>query len=200
MITIIDFQAGNLFNVQNALNQIGVKSIITSNPQDIIQAKKIIFPGVGAAGATMKNLQKLNLIEPIKNYIKSNRPFLGICLGAQILLSKSAENNTECLNIISGKNLKFKNKNLTVPHMGWNQVNIIRKNKLFTDIPSNCYFYFIHSYYLSPKEKISVISETDYGINFASALQINNLYAVQFHPEKSAKWGLKLLNNFCKLC
>jgi len=200
MITIIDYKAGNLFSVQNALKQIGIESLITSNPQDIIKAKKIIFPGVGAAGSAMKNLKKLNLIAPIKNYIKSNRPFLGICLGAQILLEKSEENSAKCLNIIPGKNLKFKINNLTVPHMGWNQVRIIKKNKLFTDIPSNSFFYFIHSYYLSPKEKISVIGETNYGINFASVLQINNLYAVQFHPEKSAKIGLKLLNNFCKLC
>lgn len=200
MITIINYQAGNLFSVQNALKQIGVKSIITNDPNKIKQAKKIIFPGVGAAGNAMQNLKKFNLINPIKEYIKSDRPFLGICLGAQILLGASEENNTKCLAVILGKNKLFKLKNLAIPQMGWNQVSIIRKNKLFIGIPNNSFFYFLHSYYLKPREKAAIIAETKYGINYASAVQINNLYGVQFHPEKSAKWGLKLLNNFCKLC
>lgn len=200
MITIIDYQAGNLFSVQNALKQIGVKSSVTSNPKDVIKAKKIIFPGVGAAGSAMKNLKELNLIAPIKDYLKSNRPFLGICLGAQILLSESEENKAKCLDIILGKNKRIRSKSLAVPHMGWNQVRIIKKNKLFTDIPDNSFFYFVHSYYLNPENKTAIIGETEYSINFASALQMNNLYAVQFHPEKSAEQGLKLLNNFCKLC
>lgn len=200
MITIINYQAGNLFSVQNALKQIGIESIITSDPYKIIKAKKIIFPGVGAAGNAMQNLKKFNLINPIKEYIKSDRPFLGICLGAQILLGASEENNTKCLAVILGKNKLFKLKNLAIPQMGWNQVNIIRKNKLFIGIPNNSFFYFLHSYYLKPREKAVIIAETKYGINYASAVQINNLYGVQFHPEKSANIGLKLLNNFCKLC
>ena len=200
MITIINYQAGNLFSVQNALKQVGTESMTTADPYKIIKAKKIIFPGVGAAGSAMQNLKKFNLINPIKEYLKSDRPFLGICLGAQILLSASEENNAKCLDIIPGKNKLFRLKNLVVPHMGWNQVNIIRKNKLFDGIPNNSFFYFLHSYYLKPQEKAAIITETKYGINYASAVQMNNLYGVQFHPEKSANIGLKLLNNFCKIC
>lgn len=199
MITIIDYQAGNLSSVQNALKQIGVKSLVTQNPKKIAKAEKIIFPGVGAAGEAMKNLKKLKLIEPIKKYIESDRPFLGICLGAQILMEKSEEDNTELLGIIKGNVKKFKSKNLTIPHMGWNQVEVRKNNKLFKNIKSNSFFYFVHSYYLNPQQKDATIGSTIYGKKFTSAIVQNNLYAVQFHPEKSAQAGLKLLKNFSNL-
>ena len=200
MITIIDYNAGNLKSVQNALNKIGTKSLVTKKPEDILKAEKIIFPGVGAAGAAMTCLRQLGLINPIKTYIKSGRPFLGICLGAQILLDYSEEDNTKCLGIIKGSNKKYKSQKLSIPQMGWNQVKYSNNNKLFKGIPDNSFFYFLNSYYLDPQEKNIIISQTEYNNKFTSAINKKNIYAVQFHPEKSAGMGLILLNNFIKLC
>ncbi|MFH1536518.1 MAG: imidazole glycerol phosphate synthase subunit HisH [Patescibacteria group bacterium] len=200
MITIIDYNAGNLKSVQNALYRLGANSLITKKPDEILKADKIIFPGVGAAGAAMQNLNKLNLISPIKKFIKSGKPFLGICLGAQILLESSEEDNAECLGIIRGQNKKFNNSNLVVPQIGWNQVNITKSNNLFKNIPANSFFYFLNSYYFNLKDDKNILSKTNYGDKFISAFNKNNIYGVQFHPEKSGKIGEKLLSNFVNLC
>ncbi|MFH0819303.1 MAG: imidazole glycerol phosphate synthase subunit HisH [Patescibacteria group bacterium] len=199
MITIIDYKSGNLKSVQNALDRLNIPYKTASRPADVIKAEKIIFPGVGAAGEAMKNLRSLNLISPIKKFISSNSPFLGICLGAQILFEKSAENNTRCLGVLKGKNVIFPKSKVIVPHMGWNQVKYSKNNKLFSGIANSSYFYFVHSYYLSPVNNIA-IAKTNYSQTFVSVYNYKNIYGVQFHPEKSADDGLMLLKNFNNIC
>ncbi len=192
MIAIIDYGLGNLGSVKNALDTLQVESIVTSDKQQIEKSDGIIFPGVGAAGVGMKNLRQSGLDKIIKEEIKKNKPFLGICLGMQLLFSYSEENDTECLNIISGQVRKF-DIQLKIPHIGWNQVKV---QSLFSNIPDNNYFYFVHSYYCDPADKTIVSAQTDYGIPFCSAIQKNNIYATQFHPEKSGQLGLQLLKTF----
>lgn len=195
MIQIINYGAGNIGSVINALNKIGEKYEIISSPKEIRKDSKIIFPGVGAAGAAMKNLQKTGFASAIG---KIKNPFLGICLGMQLMFSYSEENKTKCLKLIDGKVQKFSD-GLKVPQIGWNKVFQTVKNPLFKGIPKGSYFYFVNSYY-APNEGSYVIGETLYGISFSSAVRRKNFYGVQFHPEKSGETGLKLLNNFCKLC
>lgn len=195
MIQIIDYGAGNIKSVQNALKQLGINSKIISSAKELRNDSKIIFPGVGAAESAMIELKERGFTEIIPQ-IKS--PFLGICLGMQLLMDFSEENNTECLGIIKGKVFKFP-KIVKIPQIGWNKVmQEKRKNPLFKNIPYQSYFYFVNSYYADSDS--DSIGTTDYGINFASAINKNNFYGVQFHPEKSGEIGLKLLNNFCKSC
>lgn len=195
MIQIIDYGAGNIKSVQNALKQLGINSKIISSAKELRNDSKIIFPGVGAAESAMEQLRKRGFTEIIPQ-IKS--PFLGICLGMQLLMDFSEENNTECLEIIKGKVFKFP-KIVKIPQIGWNKVMQEKcKTPLFKNIPDQSYFYFVNSYYADSVS--DSIGTTDYGINFASAISKNNFYGVQFHPEKSGEIGLKLLNNFCKLC
>lgn len=194
MITIIDYNSGNIASVQNALKKLGVRYKLSSNPDDIANAEKVIFPGVGRASYAMKQLNQRGLIKVIKNL---KVPFLGICLGLQLLSDFSEEDDTSCLSIIPGKVKKF-GSDLRVPEIGWNKVSIRKSSPLFEDIDDNNYFYFVNSYYFNSDE--FAVGTTYYGCEFSSVVQKNNFYATQFHPEKSGEVGLKLLFNFCKLC
>ena len=204
MIAIIDYRAGNLTSVQRALAFLGQDSVITSNPREVLAAERIVFPGVGAAGTAMFDLMRLKLDTALVEAYGQGKPMLGICLGTQIVMEWSEENQTRCLGIVKGEVLRFPEglseqggSRLKVPHMGWNRVNLNREHPVFTGIDPQSEFYFVHSYYPFPKEKRDILGETFYGISFASVLASENLVAVQFHPEKSGRPGLKLLSNFC---
>ena len=204
MIAIIDYKAGNLTSVQRALAFLGRDSVITSSPGEALAAERIIFPGVGAAGTAMFDLMRLKLDAALVEAYGQGKPILGICLGTQIVMERSEENQTRCLGIIKGEVLRFPEdsseqggRRLKVPHMGWNRLNLHREHPLFAGIDPQSEFYFVHSYYPAPKKKRDILGETFYGIPFASVLASENLVAVQFHPEKSGRPGLRLLSNFC---
>jgi glutamine amidotransferase len=207
MIVIVDYGMGNLKSVANASVFLGTKVKVSDSKNVIKKAKKIIFPGVGNFAQAIKELKKRGILNVLKEKIKDGTPFLGICLGMQLLLEGSEEApGTKGLGVIKGKVKKFKSKNLVVPHMGWNQIKIknqkpkIKNNKLFKGVKDDSFFYFAHSYYCQPKNKEVILSTTDYGVEFASSLYKDNIWAVQFHPEKSQKLGLKVFNNFLTLC
>ena len=193
-IAIIDYGASNLQSVANALTSLGRSFEIITNPEKLVDFDKVILPGVGAAGNAMKKLKKSGFAKILP---KLKVPTLGICLGLQLFADFSEEGNTKCLSIVSGNVKKFETE-LKVPHMGWNKVEFVKKSKLTVGILDNSFFYFVHSYYLETSKKF-VIGQTAYGIDFPAIVQKDNFYAVQFHPEKSGKWGLKLLDNFCGL-
>ena len=198
MIAIIDYGAGNLRSVINAINHLGYKAIVTHQPEEIMKAKAVFFPGVGAAGDTMASLNKFNLTDTVKKLVVENRPLLGICIGLQVLFSGTQEGGWyECLNIISGTVRKLP-EGLKIPHMGWNQVNQKFSHPIFEGIPDRANFYFVHSFYGDPEDKSIIAAETDYGISFCSAIAKGNLVATQFHPEKSGELGLKIYDNFIK--
>jgi glutamine amidotransferase len=204
MIAIIDYKAGNLTSVQRALTFLGRDSVITSSAEEVLGAERVIFPGVGAAGTAMFDLTRLKLDSALVEAYEKGKPILGICLGTQIVMEWSEENQTRCLGIIKGDVLRFPEdlseeggRRLKIPHMGWNRVNVIREHPLFQGIDSQSEFYFVHSYYPAPKETRNLLGQTLYGIPFASVLASANLAAVQFHPEKSGRPGLRLLSNFC---
>lgn len=194
MIAIIDYNSGNIASVKNALQKLGKDFIVTADPEEILRAERVIFPGVGRAGAAMAEIKRCGLVEVFKQ-IKT--PFLGICLGMQLLLSISDEDDINCLNIIPGQVKKFEN-GLKVPQIGWNKILVSRESPLFLNIASDSYFYFVHSFYCEV-EKDREIATTNYGIEFASTIQKDNFFGVQFHPEKSGEVGLELLRNFCNL-
>jgi imidazole glycerol-phosphate synthase subunit HisH len=198
MIAIIDYGAGNLRSVINAINRLGYKAIVTNQPEEILKAKAVFFPGVGAAGDTMASINKLNLAATVRKLVVENRPLLGICIGLQVLFNGTQEGGWyECLNIISGSVRKLPD-GLKIPHMGWNQVNQKFSHPIFEGIPDRANFYFVHSYYGDPEDKSIIAAETDYGISFCSAIAKGNLVATQFHPEKSGELGLKIYDNFIK--
>lgn len=199
MITIIDYGAGNLRSVVNAVAKLGYRSTITSDPADVAAAKALILPGVGAAGDTMINLNHLRLTEPIVQYINDGKPFLGICIGLQILLTGTEEDGWhDCLNVIPGRVRRLP-QGQKIPHMGWNQVKQTVSHPVFEGISDETNFYFVHSYCAEPDDKSLVAGETDYGITFCSAVVRGNLVATQFHPERSGQAGLHILDNFLKL-
>ncbi|MEE8413995.1 MAG: imidazole glycerol phosphate synthase subunit HisH [Dehalococcoidales bacterium] len=199
VIAIIDYGAGNLRSVVNAVKSLGYQPEITSSPDDVLSARAVILPGVGAAADTMSNLDKLALVRPIRRFIAQNRPFLGICLGLQILLDGSEEGGwQECLGIFPGRVRKFP-PGLKIPHMGWNQVKQRISHPVFEGVPDEANFYFVHSYYAEPEDKSLVAGETDYTIPFCSVIARGNLVATQFHPEKSGELGLKIYDNFIRL-
>lgn len=198
-ITIIDYGAGNVRNVFRAIDQLGIKPIISADPKDILSSDGVILPGVGAAQDTMNYLSEKKLIEPIKQYINANNYFLGVCMGLQALFDYSLEGGRQqCLGIIPGKIVRFPD-DLVVPHMGWNQINIVKKHKLIDGISDNEYFYFVHSFYPEPSSKEVVIATSQYGNNFPSVVAQNNVYATQFHPEKSGEIGLRIYHNFINI-
>lgn len=197
MIVIIDYDLGNLGSVKNALDKLGIDSIISNSKREIEKATGLIFPGVGSAKEGMKNLKEKGLAKLIIDQIRKGKPLLCICLGMQLLFSSSEEGNTECLNVIDGKVKKF-NTDLKVPQICWNQVNQ-KSSKLLLGINDNRYFYFAHSYYCQPKDTKKIIGITNYGIKFCSAMEDKNIFGVQFHPEKSGEDGLKLLKNFADI-
>lgn len=200
MIAIIDYKAGNLTSVKLALDSIGVEGVVTSDPEFIRRSPRVIFPGVGAAGAAMKTLNEAGLESCIRDVVMSGTPFLGICVGTQILLERSEEDGgVDCLGLIPGEVRLFRpeHDHEKVPQMGWNTVRLSRPHPLFAGIESESEFYFVHSYYPAPDEDGVVLARTEYaGVSFSSALARQNLVATQFHPEKSGRVGLKLLKNF----
>lgn len=205
MIAIIDYDAGNLTSVSRALSHIDVNNIITNDIKTIQQADRIIFPGVGAAGSAMKSLKRLKLDKAIFDAVKSKKPVLGICLGTQIILTSSRENQTECLGIIDGTVCAFaeifqskKIKGLKIPHMGWNRISLKFDHPVFAGLKKNDEFYFVHGYYPSPADPDQVVATTDYGFEFPSVIGSENIIATQFHPEKSGKPGLAILKNFSR--
>lgn len=205
MIAIIDYDAGNLTSVSRALSHIDVNNIITNDIKTIQQADRVIFPGVGAAGSAMKSLKRLNLDKAIFDAVKSKKPVLGICLGTQIILTTSRENQTECLGIIDGTVCAFaeifqskKIKGLKIPHMGWNRISLKFDHPVFAGLKKNDEFYFVHGYYPSPADPDQVVATTDYGFEFPSVIGSENIIATQFHPEKSGKPGLAILKNFSR--
>ena len=199
MIAIIDYGAGNLRSIVNAITKLGYQSKITSRPQDVLDAQALILPGVGAAGDTMENLRTLGLIDPIRQFTAEDRPFFGVCIGLQLLFTGTEEGGWhECLNIFPGRVRRLP-PGLKIPHMGWNQVSQVRIHPLFNGIPDGDNFYFVHSYYAEPEDKSLIAGETDYGISISSVLTKGNLVATQFHPEKSGEAGLRMYDNFFKL-
>jgi glutamine amidotransferase len=205
MIAIIDYDAGNLTSVSRAVSHLGISNVITKSADQIESAQRIIFPGVGAAGAAMESLQRSGLDQIIKKEFAKGKPILGICLGTQIVLSHSEEDNTPCLGILDGTVRGFAPENrledgqkLKIPHLGGNEIRIERPHPLLSGVGADDEFYFVHSYYPEPEDEASVIAKTDYGISFASILGFKNLFATQFHLEKSGRPGLKILENFCK--
>lgn len=197
-ITIIDYGGGNLRSVAKVIDRLGYSCTITVEAKDLLKSKVVILPGVGSAKDTMSGLRKLNMVEPVLEAIASDRPFLGICIGLQVLLTDSEENMGDtCLDVIQGRVRKFTEK-LKVPHMGWNQVRKKIEHPLFDGIPDESNFYFVHSYYADIQDKSIIAAETDYGITFPCIIIKNNLVATQFHLEKSGQWGLKMYDNFLK--
>ena len=199
---------GNLRSVQKGFEAVGAEAIITSDSQKILSAKSVVLPGVGAFKDCMSNLEKLNLIDTVHQSVKSGKPFLGICLGLQLLFSQSEEfGQVNGLGILPGKVVGFKDAQpksdsgepLKIPHMGWNTVHAVSGNPLFDSVADDSYFYFVHSYYIVPQNHEIVATTTQYGIEFTSGIHHENIHAFQFHPEKSQRLGLTLLKNFSKL-
>ncbi len=209
MIAVIDYQAGNGTSVLRALRSLGHKAEITSDPEEVKQAERVIFPGVGAAGAAMDSLRQLELITVLRQVIERQTPFLGICLGYQLLFERSLEDNTECLGVLPGEVVGFpagmreseSGQALKIPHMGWNRVDGTAAPRLWQGIEEDTEFYFVHSYYPDIPERSQrelACMYTDYGVDFVSGVHDGNLVGVQFHPEKSGRPGLALLDNFCR--
>jgi glutamine amidotransferase len=204
-VVIIDYELGNLFSVNQALEKIGLQTLISKNPIDINDADAIILPGVGAFGDAMKNLNKLNLIQPIQNFIDSGKPFLGICLGLQLLFTKSEEFGSQNgLNIIKGVVKKFPSSNndckIKVPQISWNKVFFSNQNlkaiSPMNNISDEEYYYFVHSFYIVPEEDVTLTNTEYSGIIYSSSILKNNIFACQFHPEKSGPEGLKIYQNW----
>jgi len=200
MIAIIDYGLGNLRSVQYALDRLEVDSVLTGDADQIAAADGVILPGVGAFGRAMDALRQLDLLAPTRRAALAGRPFMGICLGMQLLFSESDEHGRhEGLGILPGRVVRF-GGGLTVPHMGWNEVRQERPSPLLAGVPDESFFYFAHSYYAVPEDSEVVAGTTDYGGRYASLVQKDAVFAAQFHPEKSGPTGLKMLGNFCRLC
>ena len=226
MIAIIDYGMGNLRSVEKAFDKVGLGAVVTDKPEIITNADKIVLPGVGAFKDAIDGLRERNLIEPIKTHIKQNKLFLGICLGLHLLFTRSYEDGEhDGLNIIPGKVVRFKadrlNKNntgdhkeevetfkalsvvnsqkLKIPHMGWNTIQAKKEVPILKGLPVDPYMYFVHSYYVVPDRDEVVAAETEYGVPFVSMISMENIFAMQFHPEKSQHYGLMILKNFGEL-
>ncbi len=201
MIAIIDYGAGNLHSVKNALDSLAAESIISNNPEEILAADKIILPGVGAFGDAMAALENSGLTETVREAVRLNKPFLGICLGLHLLFEESEETpGVKGLGILKGRIVKIPSaEGIKIPHMGWNSLEIPKKSKILKEIGNEPYLYFVHSYYVQPSDEAVVSAYTDYGNRLAVAIERDNLFAVQFHPEKSGDTGHKILENFLNL-
>jgi imidazole glycerol-phosphate synthase subunit HisH len=197
-IVVVDYDAGNLRSVQRALEAVGQRPLVTSDPHDVEQAQALVLPGVGSAQDCMRKLAARGLIKPLKDYAATGRPFLGVCVGLQLLFDGSEEGGgVECLGILPGMVKRFPNTDgLKVPQIGWNAVNFRRDHPLLRDIPSGSYFYFVHSYYADPAQSEITLGYADYGVDFAAIVAHDNVQATQFHPEKSADMGLRIYANF----
>lgn len=200
MIAIIDYGAGNLHSVKNALDFLGADSVIIGNADEIKNADKVILPGVGAFGDAMKCLENSGLADTVKEVISDGKPFLGICLGLQMLFEESEETpNVNGLGIFKGKAVKIPDTGLKIPHMGWNSITVTKDSKILKDIGSEPYVYFVHSYYIKPEDKSVVSAYTEYGERLDIAVEKDNVFATQFHPEKSGDLGMRILKNFIEL-
>ncbi|WP_145246387.1 imidazole glycerol phosphate synthase subunit HisH [Aeoliella mucimassa] len=201
MIAIVNYEMGNLRSVEKALESLGYSSVITDDPQVIAEADKLILPGVGAYADAMAALRERQLVEPLRAAVAAGKPTLGICLGMQLLFDISYEDGEhQGLGILPGKVVRFSvPTEYKVPHMGWNQIAPAKESPLYAGIDAGSYFYFVHSYYVVPDDSAVVATTTDYPESFCSSIERENLFATQFHPEKSQKLGLKLLANFAAL-
>jgi glutamine amidotransferase len=197
VIIIIDYHAGNLTSVVRSLKALEVEGTVTQDPAVVAQATRVIFPGVGAAGKAMATLRELGLDQALRQCFAGGIPILGICLGAQIILEASEENDATCLGLLPGSTRALpKVKNLKIPHMGWNRVRFLKPHPVFKNLPERAEYYFVHSYYPAPAQAAMVLGVTDHGLEFPSAIGWQNLVATQFHPEKSGRFGLQILENF----
>jgi glutamine amidotransferase len=201
MIAIVDYEMGNLRSVQKAFERVGHSATITSDPAVLADATKIVLPGVGAFRDAIAALRDRKLVDPIRTAIESGKPFLGICLGLQMLFDKGYEDGEhEGLGIIPGEVVRFKvPAEFKVPHMGWNQIRFRKRSPIFEGVDEGAHFYFVHSYYVVPRESDVIATETEYATPFTSSIWRDRLFAVQFHPEKSQAAGLRVLKNFAEL-
>ena len=201
MIAIIDYDAGNIRSVENAFNYIGQETVVTRDKDIILNADKVVVPGVGSFGDAMEKLKKYNLIGTIEDVCSKGTPFIGICLGLQLLFKSSDETKgVPGLGILDGEILRIPDApGLKIPHIGWNSLEISPDGRLFKDIDNQSYVYFVHSYYLKAKEEAIVKASTEYGCHIHASVEKNNIFACQFHPEKSGDVGLKILSNFASL-
>ena len=199
-VFIVDYDAGNLKSVQRACAEVGVRAVVSSDPGRLLDAERVIFPGVGAAGSAMRSLRGAGLDTALKSAIRGGKPVLGICLGLQISMDHSEEQDTRTLGIVPGtvKRFRFDAPELKIPHMGWNEVRPVRAHPLLEDIEPGDEFYFVHGYYPVPRRSEDVCALTDYETEFASAVGWGSYFATQFHPEKSGRVGLRLLEKFAR--
>lgn len=196
MIVIVDYGMGNLRSVEKAFAKLGFPVQVTSKPEVVAETEGLVVPGVGSFADAMKNIKKMGLGEVVLEHIAQEKPYLGICLGLQILFSESEEDGLhEGLNIFEGRVRRLP-PSLKVPHMGWNQIQIEKENPFLKGIENNSNFYFVHSYYVDPKDEGIIATTTEYGVKFASSICRGNLFGVQWHPEKSSHRGLQILENF----
>ena len=196
-VAIVDYNAGNVRSVQRALERFEARAEITSSIDRILSADAVVVPGQGACDSSMRQLRQLDLVEPIRDYIASDRPFLGVCLGLQLLLETSDEGEEPCLGILDGTCRRLPGGQ-KIPHMGWNQVAWRMEHPFFEDVPDGSHFYFVHSYFADPDDRDIVAGTTNYGVEFCSAVAWDSVAAVQFHPEKSGRFGLKIYENFVR--
>lgn len=201
MIAILDYDAGNLKSVEKALKFLGQESVVTRDRKEILAADKVILPGVGAFGVAMENLKKYELDKVIKEVVEKKTPFLGICLGLQLLFEGSEESSgVEGLHILDGEIVKIPEApGLKIPHIGWNSLQLQNDGRLFQGIPQETFVYFVHSFYLKAREECIVKAVTEYGVRIHASVEKENVFACQFHPEKSSSIGLKMLENFAKI-
>ena len=201
MIAIIDYDAGNLKSVEKAFHYLGQETVITRDPEVILKADKAVLPGVGSFGDAMENLHKFNLVNVIKKFAATGKPFLGICLGLQLLFERSDETpGVEGLGILKGEIVKIPYcEGLKIPHMGWNSLDINPNAVLFKGVEQGSYVYFVHSYYLKAEDESIVAATTEYGTHIHASVESGNVFACQFHPEKSSENGLQILRNFASL-
>jgi len=196
-VVVVDYGAGNLRSVAKALEAVGGSPIVTSDPAEVAKAQALVLPGVGAGNTAMRTLERLGLAEPLARYAKSGRPFFGVCLGMQLLMERSEEGESRCLGLVRGTAKRLP-PGVKIPHIGWNQVKLLREHPVFSGIPSGANFYFVHGYYAEPEGTSLTLATTDYGISFCSVLAQGNLIATQFHPEKSGNVGLRVYKNFLR--
>ena len=201
MISIVDYGMGNLRSVQKAFEKLGVAAQIVTSPEQVATAEKLVLPGVGAFRDAIHELERLELVDPIREHIRQDKPFLGICLGLQLLFDVSFEDGEwQGLGVLPGDVIRFPSiPDLKVPHMGWNTLERTGACPLLNELPTDASFYFVHSYYVRPTDESVVAARTQYGVSFTAMIQRRNLFATQFHPEKCQKVGLKLLANFSAL-
>ncbi len=202
MVSIIDYDMGNLRSVQKGFQKVDVEAQIIRHPEEVLAADHLVLPGVGAFRDAIAALKTRNLIEPIREFVKTGKPLLGICLGMQLFFEKSYEDGEyEGLGLIKGEVIKFQlsDKSLKIPHMGWNSLTFSKPCRLFDQLPADPYVYFVHSFHCCPADRDVVAARTDYGGEFVSVISSDNLFAAQFHPEKSQTIGLQMLKNFASL-